>query len=125
MSYTPIHPSCTATVKRRVTVAGAGGKILPTTPTTVGTITGGGFEDLDEETTLRLASGRSARLNGRYYADAALDLPVLRHDVVEFTDPSTSEPRSLEVINRRGPFDPTDTEDHFELDLASEQPAGA
>lgn len=123
MSYTPMHPTATVTVKRAATAAGAGAKKLPTTPTSVGSFTAG-IEDLDQETTLRLASGRAARLYARTYAARALDPGVRRGDTVEFTDPSTGEARSLEVVNRRGPFDATNDDDHFELELASEQPAG-
>ena len=126
MSYVAnaLHPTATVTIKRpAATATGAGGKLIPGTPTTVGSFLAA-IEDLDQETTLRLVSGRAARIHFRVYADADEDLPVLRGDVAEFTDPSTSEARALEVINRRGPFDATDDEDHFELELASEQGAG-
>lgn len=124
MAYIGLHPPASGTVSRRTHATGPTGKRIPGASTAVGSLEGF-FEDLDEETTARLVSGKAARLNGRWYADRSADLPVLRGDVIEFTDPATSESRSLEVINRRGPFDATDTEDHFELDLASEQPAGA
>lgn len=123
MSYVAnaLHPTATVTIKRpSATATGAGSKLVPGAPATVGSFLAA-IEDLDQETTLRLVSGRAARIHFRVYADRASDLPVFRGDLAEFTDPSTGEARALEVLNRRGPFDATDDEDHFELDLASEQ----
>lgn len=128
MSYQPDHPIVTGTIRRFAVaeIPGSGGKQRKTEVSPgPGTVTGG-YEDLSAgELVAHTDDGKAIVLSGRLYADRAQDKPVLRGDHLLFTDPATGEARTLEVVGRRGPFDATDPEDHFELDLASEQAARA
>ena len=65
--------------------------------------------------------GRTFSVRGRTYADRSLDPGVRLGHVVKFAHPANSETMVLRCVNRIGPFDPTDDEDHFELELGAEQ----
>ena len=114
-TYSPMHAVISATVKRRsITTDSHGRRRAAGTPTAVGTVSGG-YEDLSASDQVSMG-GNNRKLAGRLYLDTAQDLPVLRGDIVEFTDVATSQTMTLQVEDRRGPFT-----EHFELDLASEQ----
>ncbi len=124
MPYVSMHPLVTATVKRTtLTTVGVAKQRRVTTQ--VGSVTGG-YEDRLRGLRVKFTNeGYSVPDQARMYCDRAQetdDFKVLRGDVFELTDPSTGEALVLKVINRRGPWDETDEEDRFEIDLVSEQP---
>mgnify|MGYP001604279727 FL=1 len=118
MSYTSWHKAVAVAVSRSTVEEITPGKVRKVI-VGVGTVDGY-FEDTSGKVVYRQA-GVATQVTGRVYAGASEDVPVLRGDLVAFADPYTGEARSLVVLDRRGPFDPTDDEDHFELDLGVQQ----
>jgi hypothetical protein len=117
--YEPLHPVATFTIEAEAITEVTPGKRRHGTPTSVGSFEGG-YEDLSATKMTVKSEGLTYRLRGRTYADRSLDPGVLIGHVVKFSHPATSEAHVLRCVNRIGPFDATDDEDHFELELGSE-----
>lgn len=120
MSYESMHPEVTAACWRTTTTEVETGKERRTA-TKQGDVVGG-YEDRATQRQQLELSGKVYGLMGILYCDAAQDIPVFRGDVMKFTDAATAQTFELVVVNRTGPFDSTDEEDHIELWLGSEQP---
>jgi len=117
--YEGMHGEAVAvTMGRRVMLEVSPGKTRLSV-SALGTVTGW-WEDLGGDAVSR-TGGAVASLDGRLYADRSQDLGYRRGDLAAFADPATGEERHLVVDDRRGPFDASDDEDHFELDMVSEQ----
>ncbi len=123
MAYVPVHPTLTATIRRR-SIANVAGTKRRVSYSTVGTIVGAGFENITGSGLRTSVAGQEVLIKGRLYADADLDLPVLRGDVVELTDPATAQARVFDVVERRGPWGNSTEDDHFELDLSDRKSGG-